>query len=248
MGMGTERFYFSFRIFAYVFSGKFIYKGYFFFLTNNLKHSHQSVLEKSLQLPESIQQEVVAFPHREQFALGPWKEWGEGERGNVSPSNSFRLNSGFIGWAGLLRRPKLPSLTPEFKQFEIFTNVWWKRKTYNNTGVLRELPGASILVSKQTRGKETPSLSSSPSLGDSTHSPEHRVLPQYWSRELWGTLLPGFPWVGLVFAHCLSGLNVEWEITAGYGEDENRIPTICQNEERWTYKWSVLEMLFFHDP
>ena len=50
-----------------------------FFLTNNLKHSHQSFLEKSLQLREPIQQEVVAFPHREQSAIEGMRGRGKGE-------------------------------------------------------------------------------------------------------------------------------------------------------------------------
>lgn len=81
----------------------------FFFLTNNLKHSYQSFLEKSLQLPQSIQQEVVKFPHGEQFALGPWKEWGEGERGNVSPSNSFSVKL-WVYWMGRVIKKTQASL------------------------------------------------------------------------------------------------------------------------------------------
>lgn len=68
------------------------------------------------------------------------------------------LNTEFIGWAILVRRPQLPSLTPEFRQFECTEEKESQQLALVSSGK----PGASFLVSIETRGqgRALPQLSS----------------------------------------------------------------------------------------
>ena len=125
--MGTKRFFLFCYLHWYVFSGKAFYNDFFFFfLTNNLRQSHQGFLEKSPPFPESVTYKVVAFPYWANLHGSRRRNDGR-EVGGWYFTTWFLQYKLWLHWMSRSSKDTWPSLSDtlqsELKQSEILTNA-----------------------------------------------------------------------------------------------------------------------------